>query len=104
MQIGKRAEQRGRIFQAYVAYGLSMIIGVQAFINMGVCSGMLPTKGLTLPFMSYGGTSLAISMVMVGFLLRVNFEASNNLVKIEQKINGGHSYLGKKLQLGGMSQ
>jgi len=82
MQIGKRAEQRGKMYPAYVAYGLSVLIGVQAFINMGVCSGLLPTKGLTLPFMSYGGTSLAISIVMLGFLLRANFELNNNLQKI----------------------
>ncbi len=85
MLIGKKAEQRARIFPAYLAYGLSMLIAVQAFINMGVCSGLLPTKGLTLPFMSYGGTSLAISIVMLGFLLRVNFESNNNFQKIEQK-------------------
>lgn len=82
MEIGKRAEKRGKMFAAYVAYGLSILIGVQAFINMGVCSGLLPTKGLTLPFMSYGGTSLAISLVMIGFLLRANFELNNNLQKI----------------------
>jgi len=85
MEIGKLSEQRGKLYGAYLSYGLSILIGIQAFINMGVCSGLLPTKGLTLPFMSYGGTSLAISVVMIGFLLRVNFEANNNLQKIEQK-------------------
>ena len=85
MQIGKLSEQRGKLYGAYLSYGLSILIGVQAFINVGVCSGLLPTKGLTLPFMSYGGTSLAISVVMIGFLLRVNFETNNNLQKIAQK-------------------
>ncbi len=85
MQIGKRAEQAGKTYQAYVAYGLSVLIGVQAFINMGVCSGLLPTKGLTLPLMSYGGTSLAISLTMLGFLFRANFELNNNLQKISQQ-------------------
>ena len=85
MEIGKQSEQRGKLYGAYLAYGLSILIGVQAFINMGVCSGLLPTKGLTLPFMSYGGTSLAISVVMIAFLLRVNFETNNNLQKIAQK-------------------
>lgn len=85
MEIGKLSEQRGKLYGAYLSYGLSILIGVQAFINMGVCSGLLPTKGLTLPFMSYGGTSLAISVAMLGFLLRVNFEANNNLQKIAQK-------------------
>lgn len=100
MQIGKRAEQRGKVFPAYVAYGLSVLIGVQAFINMGVCSGLLPTKGLTLPFMSYGGTSLAISVVMAGFLLRVNFEVLNNLKKIDQKkrVKGSSYYASAALR------
>jgi cell division protein FtsW len=83
MEIGKRAEKKGKMYPAYVAYGLSILIGVQAFINIGVCSGLLPTKGLTLPFMSYGGTSLAISIAMIGFLLRANFELNNNLQKID---------------------
>lgn len=83
LEIGKKAEKNGQLYSAYLAYGLSVLIGVQAFINMGVCIGLLPTKGLTLPFMSYGGTSLAICLVMAAFLLRVNFESENNLKKIE---------------------
>lgn len=103
MQIGKKAEQRGKVFQAYVAYGLSILIGIQAFINMGVCSGLLPTKGLTLPFMSYGGTSLAISVAMIGFLLRVNFEVNNNLQKIDQKLRMKRTNAGMNHKVGAFS-
>ena len=54
--IGRRAERSGRFFAAYLAYGLALWIGLQAFINIGVNMGVLPTKGLTLPLMSYGAS------------------------------------------------
>ena len=53
----------------------AMILGLQASINLGVNLGILPTKGLTLPLMSYGGNSLIVSCIMVAILLRVDFEA-----------------------------
>lgn len=67
-------EQR---FEAYLAWGLSLGIGLQVLINIGVNSGMLPTKGLTLPLMSYGGSSLLISCIVIALLLRVAYETSN---------------------------
>jgi cell division protein FtsW len=72
--IGHRAEIRGDRYAAYVAYGLGLWIGMQAFINIGVNVGMLPTKGLTLPFLSYGSNSLIICCIAVGMLLRVRYE------------------------------
>jgi cell division protein FtsW len=72
--IGRRAEVRGDRYAAYVAYGLGLWIGMQAFINIGVNVGLLPTKGLTLPFLSYGSNSLIICCVAVGMLLRVRYE------------------------------
>jgi len=72
--IGHRAETRGDRYAAYVAYGLGLWIGMQAFINIGVNVGMLPTKGLTLPFLSYGSNSLIICCIAVGMLLRVRYE------------------------------
>lgn len=72
--IGLAAERRGERFSAYVAYGLSGWLGLQALISMAVNLGMLPTKGLTLPLMSYGGSSLITVCVMLGLLLRVDYE------------------------------
>ncbi|MGJ8517213.1 putative lipid II flippase FtsW [Carnimonas bestiolae] len=73
-RIGRTAELTGRLFSAFVCYGLAVIFGAQAFINLAVNTGMLPTKGLTLPLVSYGGSSMLISGVMVGLLLRVDGE------------------------------
>lgn len=72
--IAARAEKRGQIFSAYLAYGFGLLIGMQAFINMGVNMGMLPTKGLTLPFMSYGGNSMIMMCVAIALILRVDYE------------------------------
>ncbi len=73
--IGRGAERNGLIFQAYSAYGLSVVFASQILINVGVNTGLLPTKGLTLPFISYGGASLIISCLMVGILLRIQYES-----------------------------
>ena len=59
-----------REFESYVCFGFALIFAGQAFVNMGVSSGLLPTKGLTLPFISYGGNSLIISSAMIGMVLR----------------------------------
>lgn len=74
MWIGRHAELTGRRFHAFVAYGVSMMISAQAFINMGVNAGLLPTKGLTLPFLSYGGSSLMVCMAMVALVARIERE------------------------------
>ncbi len=72
--IGRIAEVRGQGFHALLAYGIALLLGVQASINIGVNIGLLPTKGLTLPLMSYGGNSLIISFVLVAILLRIEYE------------------------------
>ncbi len=72
--IASRAQRAGNAFNAFVAYGLVLLIGLQAFINIGVNLGVLPTKGLTLPLMSYGGSSLISYCLMIGMLLRINYE------------------------------
>ena len=72
--IGVQAERRNARYAAYVAYGLGLWIGMQAFINIGVNMGLLPTKGLTLPFISYGSNSLIVCCVAVGMLLRIHRE------------------------------
>lgn len=74
LNLGHRAIECGQRFSGYVAYGIGLWIGIQAVINMGVNVGLLPTKGLTLPLMSYGGCSLIIALVSLGILLRIDFE------------------------------
>jgi len=74
LKIGRAAELRERPFAGYVAYGIGVWIALQAFINIGVNMGVLPTKGLTLPFMSYGGSSLVVMSIAIGLLVRIDFE------------------------------
>ena len=72
--IGQVAETAGKKFAAFFAYGIGLIIGVQAFINIGVNMGVLPTKGLTLPLISYGGNSIIVTCMLLAILLRIEFE------------------------------
>lgn len=72
--IARASELAGYEFPAYLAYGLGIWFGVQAIINMGVNMGMMPTKGLTLPLMSYGGASMIVMCCAIGLLLRVHNE------------------------------
>ena len=63
-----------RLFQGYVTYGILILIAAQSLFNIAVNIGLLPTKGLTLPFISYGGTSIIIMMSLIGIVLRINNE------------------------------
>lgn len=72
--IGVMAEELKQRFHAFIAYGLGIWFGFQSFVNMGVNMGMLPTKGLTLPFMSYGGGSMIVMCVSMALLFRVYSE------------------------------
>lgn len=77
MNIGKKAEQIKQYFHAYVAYGIGMLFAFQVFFNIGVNTGLLPTKGLTLPLLSYGGSSLIASCFAVALLIRIDYEIKN---------------------------
>lgn len=72
--IGARALRDGHAFAGLLAYGVGIWLGLQTFVNIGVNLGLLPTKGLTLPLMSYGGSSLVMNGVALGLLLRVDYE------------------------------
>jgi len=72
--IAATAEKAGNPFAALLAWGIGIWFGLQSFINMGVNMGLLPTKGLTLPLMSYGGSSMVVMCAAVALLLRVDFE------------------------------
>ncbi|HZS67903.1 MAG TPA: putative lipid II flippase FtsW [Burkholderiales bacterium] len=72
--IAREARSRERHFAALTAQGIGIWLGAQAFINMGVNMGLLPTKGLTLPLMSYGGSGLVANFVAIAILLRIDWE------------------------------
>lgn len=74
--LAQRARLANNVFSAYAAYGVGLWIGLQTMINMGVNAGILPTKGLTLPFISYGGSSLLVNCVVVGIVLRIAYETA----------------------------
>lgn len=84
-EIGRQSIMIERIFSGLVAKGIAVWLGVQAFINMGVNMGLLPTKGLTLPLMSYGGTGIVINCIALSILLRIDYE--NRLI-----MRGGRSH------------
>lgn len=73
-EIGRSAIAMERVFSGLVAQGVGIWFGVQAFINIGVCLGLLPTKGLTLPLISYGGSGLVMNLVALSLVARVDYE------------------------------
>ncbi len=77
--IGQKAEQVNELFAAYLAYGIGLWFGFQAFVNMGVNMGILPTKGLTLPLMSYGGGSMIVMCAGMALLFRIHNEITEKL-------------------------
>ena len=78
--IGKKAQAQNRLFEAFVSYGIGLLFTGQALINIGVNIGLMPTKGLTFPFLSYGGASLIVSCLMSSLLMRIQFELGHALV------------------------
>ena len=77
LEIGRQAIAMERLFNAMFAVGLGVWLGVQTFINIGVCLGLLPTKGLTLPLVSYGGSGIVMNLIAIALLLRVDHENRN---------------------------
>jgi len=75
LYIGRLMQRAKNSFAAYLAYGFALCFCLQAMINIGVNVGMLPTKGLTLPFISYGGSSMLINCMMIAILLRIYHDA-----------------------------
>lgn len=91
LMIGHLAERCNQLFSAYFAYGIGILLGVQAFINIGVNMGLLPTKGLTLPLVSYGGSSLIVCCMCIGVLARIYHEAMVAVENDEAKSGGDHA-------------
>jgi cell division protein FtsW len=73
--IGKKALSNSLIFQGYVAIGIAIWFAFQTAVNIGAASGIAPTKGLTLPLLSYGGSSLLSISIGIGLLLRIHSHA-----------------------------
>jgi cell division protein FtsW len=84
-KLALRAANSERYFEAYLAIGLGTWLGLQAFINVGVNMGLLPTKGLTLPLVSYGRSSLIVTMAAIGLLLRIHHELTVDAKPINRK-------------------
>jgi len=82
--LGVKAEQVESPFAAFIAYGLGIWFGFQSFVNMGVNMGILPTKGLTLPLMSYGGGSMIVMCAAMALLFRVHSEVKQKQIKMSQ--------------------
>jgi len=81
--IGRQAERQRQFFMGYVAYGFGFILAGQALINIGVNVGALPTKGLTLPLMSYGGSSLVVCAAMIAIVQRIDLELKRQRLGIK---------------------
>jgi cell division protein FtsW len=84
-KLAMRAFDAERFFEAYLAIGIGTWLGLQAFINVGVNMGLLPTKGLTLPLISYGRSSLIVTMACIGLLLRIHHELSVDAKPVNRK-------------------
>ncbi len=87
--VSRQAVARQQYFGAHACVGIALLVAAQVFINVGVNAGLLPTKGLTLPFLSYGGSSLLILFAMMGFVLRVESELRHGPATVAASIGGG---------------
>lgn len=77
--IGRDSLLKKNFFGFYFSYGVALLLGLHTFINVGVACGLLPTKGLTLPLISAGGTNLIVICLMIGIILRVDYENKNSM-------------------------
>ena len=84
-KLAMRAADAERFFEAYIAIGFGTWLGIQAFINIGVNMGLLPTKGLTLPLISYGRSSLIITMICISLLFRIHHELAVDATPVNRK-------------------
>ena len=85
--IGRLARHANYYLGSYIAYGAGICIALHVFINIGVSSGMLPTKGITLPFISFGGSNLLLMFALIALVLRINFEISESFTNKNKILN-----------------
>jgi cell division protein FtsW len=88
MATGLMAHRAGRIFAGHLAFGIGLWIGLQALVSIGVNLGVLPTKGLTLPLISSGGSSMLMVCLALGIVLRIRFELDRELIRARQRTPG----------------
>ena len=84
--IAAKAIRRNDTFLSLAAFGIAVLFGCQILINIGVASGFFPTKGLTLPFISYGGSSLIINCLLIALLLRIDYDLDRSVIADGQSI------------------
>ena len=85
--IARKAEQNHKYFSALVGYGIAFWLGLQSLVNIGVNMGVLPTKGITLPLVSYGGSSVVMTCIAIAILLRISYETAS--INSAEKNQGG---------------
>jgi cell division protein FtsW len=86
MVIGIMAHRSGSPFAGFVSYGIGLWLGLQALVSIGVNLGALPTKGLTLPLISSGGSSMLMTLIALGIVLRIKYELDrDNVVYLKKK-------------------
>ena len=85
IMLGREAIASGMHFQGLVATGIGVMLGFEAFVNIGVNAGLLPTKGLPLPLISYGRASTVVTLVALGFLLRIHHELYGGQKRLVQR-------------------
>ena len=83
--IGRQAEKQQQFFMAFITYGFALVLAAQVLINIGVNVGAVPTKGLTLPLLSYGGSSLIVCTAMIAVILRIDYELKLQRIKAGPK-------------------
>ncbi|EPJ48283.1 MAG: cell cycle protein, FtsW [Osedax symbiont Rs1] len=81
-RVGRQAEKQQQFFMAFVTYGFALVLAAQVLINIGVNVGAVPTKGLTLPLLSYGGSSLIVCTAMIAVVLRIDYELKQQRIKV----------------------
>ena len=85
LRLARQAAAVERLFEAYLAVGIGTWLGLQAFINIGVNMGLLPTKGLTLPLISYGRSSLIVALASIGILMRIHHELETDSSPVNRR-------------------
>ncbi len=86
LNVAQKAMAMGKVFSSFATFGVAVMFAAQAFINVGVASGLLPTKGLTMPFISYGGSSLLATCALMALVMRIDWELYRDKAQTEAQL------------------